>query len=55
MEEELRSNRALLDDMNEQAVKALLHTFQNDALKELYDNEIIAGKLYVLLNEEIND
>lgn len=55
MEEELKTNQALLDDMNEQSAKALLHTFQNDTLKKLHDNEIITSKLYGLLNKELND
>ena len=55
MRHEIQSNQELLDDLNEQSAKALLHTCQNDTLKELHDNEIITSKLYVLLNKELND
>jgi len=55
MKAELITNQRLLDDMNEQALIALLHTFRNDTLKELHDNEIITGKLYVLLNQELSE
>ncbi|GEM_PF-2449378 len=55
IKEELRTNQALLDDMNEQALVALLCTFRKDTLQDLHDNEIITSKLYVLLNKELID
>jgi CPA1 family monovalent cation:H+ antiporter len=55
MQQELKTNQALLDDFNEQSAKALLRTVQNNTLKELHKNEIISAKLYVLLNKELND
>ena len=51
----LKSNQMLLDDLNEQSAKTLLKEVQNNSLKELKGNEIISGKLYVLLNKELND
>ncbi len=54
MQYEIQTNKAILEDLNEQTAKALLHAFQNDTLKELLENEIITGKLYVMLNKEFN-
>lgn len=54
MEHEIQSNKGLLDDLNEQSAKALLHITQSDTLKELHEHEIISSKLYVLLNKEMN-
>ncbi len=55
MQEEISSNRVLLDDLNEQSAKSFLHTAQYDTLKELHEHEIITSKLYVLLRKELND
>lgn len=55
MQDEISSNRVLLDDLNEQAAKTFLHSLQHDTLKELHDNEIITSKLYVLLKKELDD
>ena len=55
MKKKLRSNKELLDEMNEQSAKALLHITQVDTIKELHEYEIISNKLYVLLCNEMND
>ena len=52
---ELDANQTLLDELNEQSAKALFQIVQNDKLKELRDNDIITGKLYVHLTKELND
>jgi len=54
METQIRSNETLLDDFNQQSANALLHITHADTLKALHDNEIISGKLYVLLKREMN-
>ncbi|MCK5477721.1 MAG: hypothetical protein KAI44_02285, partial [Methylococcales bacterium] len=54
MQYEIQTNKAILEDLNEQTAKALLHAFQKDTLKELLENEIITVKLYVMLNKEFN-
>lgn len=53
MEYEILSNRGLVDDINEQSAKALLHMTQADTLKELHEDEIISSKLHVLLKNEM--
>lgn len=53
MEQEILSNKDLLDDLNEQSAKALLDITHADTLKDLHEHEIISNKLYVLLNNEI--
>jgi CPA1 family monovalent cation:H+ antiporter len=53
MQDEIQSNRDLLDDMNEQSAKALLDTTYTDTLEDLHKHEIISSKLYVLLKKEI--
>ncbi|MBW2690964.1 MAG: sodium:proton antiporter, partial [Deltaproteobacteria bacterium] len=53
MENEIQSNRDLVDEMNEQSAKALLHITQADTLKELHEDEIISSKLHVLLKNEM--
>ena len=53
MEHEILSNRGLVDDINEQSAKALLHMTQADTLKELHEDEIISSKLHVLLKNEM--
>ena len=45
----------LLDELNEQMAKVLFQIVQNDKLKELRDNDIITGKLYIHLIKELND
>ncbi len=52
---ELQSNKELLDEMNEQSAKSLLHITLTDTIKELREHEIISNKLYVLLCNEMND
>ncbi len=54
MKEEITSNQVLLDRLNQQVAKNLLHDTQNDTLKELYKNEIITTKLYISLKKELN-
>jgi len=54
MQKELQINQALLDEMNEDSAKSLLHSEQNSTLDELHDNEIITSKLYVILKNELN-
>ena len=54
MQQEIQSNRDLLDDMNEQSAKALLDITYTDTLEELHDHEIISSKLYVLLKKEMS-
>jgi len=54
MQHEIQSNQDLLEKLNEQSAKALLHAYQNDTLNELLEKEIITGKLYVLLKKEFN-
>lgn len=54
MKREITSNQVLLDRLNQQEAKNLLHDLQNDTLKELYKNEIIDTKLYILLKKELN-
>ncbi|WP_428354438.1 cation:proton antiporter [Methyloprofundus sp.] len=53
MENEIQSNRDLVDDMNEQSAIAQLHITQADTLKELHEDEIISSKLHVLLKNEM--
>ncbi|MDP3876647.1 MAG: cation:proton antiporter [Methylobacter sp.] len=53
MKKEIISNQALLDHLNQQAAKNLLHDVQNDTLLELYKNEIVTTKLYILLKKEL--
>ncbi|MDO9139231.1 MAG: cation:proton antiporter [Methylobacter sp.] len=53
MKKEIISNQALLDHLNQQAAKNLLHDVQNDTLMELYKNEIVTTKLYILLKKEL--
>ena len=55
MQDEIKSNQELLDQLNEQSALSLLQSVQHDTLKELHDNEIITNKLYVLLNKELNE
>ncbi|MGR9071916.1 MAG: cation:proton antiporter, partial [Gammaproteobacteria bacterium] len=54
MEKELRANKGLLNELNEQSAKALLRSVQNEKLKELRENEIISDRLYFLLKKELN-
>jgi CPA1 family monovalent cation:H+ antiporter len=54
MKEEITSNQVLLDRLNQQVAKNLLHETQNDTLMELYKNEIITTKLYISLKKELN-
>lgn len=54
MQQEIQSNKGLLDELNKQSAKALLHITQMDTLKELHEHEIISSKLYLLLKKEIN-
>ncbi|MFA5922627.1 MAG: cation:proton antiporter [Methylococcaceae bacterium] len=53
MKEEIISNQVLRDRLNQQAAKNQLHDIQNDTMKELYENEIIDTKLYILLKKEL--
>jgi len=53
MKKEIVSNQVLLDRLNQQAAKNQLYDLQNDTLKELYENEIIDTKLYILLKNEL--
>ena len=53
MKKEITSNQVILDRLNQQAAKNLLHDLQNDTLKELYKNEVIDTKLYILLKKEL--
>ncbi|MGR8978673.1 MAG: cation:proton antiporter [Gammaproteobacteria bacterium] len=54
MEKELKANRGLLDELNEQSANALFRSTQNEKLKELLENEIISDKLYFLLKNEFD-
>jgi CPA1 family monovalent cation:H+ antiporter len=54
MKKEITSNQVLLDRLNRQIAKNLLQDTQNDTLTELYKNEIITTKLYILLKKELN-
>ncbi|MFU8789976.1 MAG: cation:proton antiporter [Methylobacter sp.] len=53
MKKEIISNQALLDHLNQRAAKNLLHDVQNNTLLELYKNEIVTTKLYILLKKEL--
>jgi len=55
MANQIKSNKGLVDDFNEQSAKALLHMTQMDTLKDLHNHEIISSKLYVLLKKELNN
>jgi len=55
MQHEIKANQELLDQLNEQSAKALLRNVQEDTLKELHDNKIITNKLYIVLNNELNE
>jgi len=55
MEQEIRTNKDMVDEMNEQSAKALLNITQTDTLKDLHEHEIISSKLYVLLKKEMDD
>ncbi len=54
MKKELSANQGLLDELNEQAAKALFRSTQDEKLKELLENEIISDKLYFLLKNEMD-
>lgn len=54
MHDEIKSNQAMLDQLNEQSAINLLQTVQNKTLNDLHKNEIITKKLHVLLNNELN-
>ena len=53
MKKEITANQVLLDRLNQQAAKNLLHDIQNDTLAELHKKEIITTKLYILLKKEL--
>ena len=53
MQNEIQSNKELLDDLNERSARALLQITETDTLKELHDHEIISSKLYILLKKEM--
>ena len=55
MKKELQSHKELLDEMNEQSAKALLHITHADTIKDLHKLGIISNKLFVLLINEMND
>lgn len=55
MANEIKSNKDLVDDFNEQSAKALLRITQADTLKDLHKHEIISKKLYLLLKQEMNN
>jgi len=55
MQNELDSNKGMLDNLNEQSAINLLQTVQNASLKELHKGEIITNKLHVILNKELNN
>lgn len=54
MQQEIHSNKEMLDQLNEQSAINLLQTVQTETLKELHSNEIITNKLHILLNKELN-
>jgi CPA1 family monovalent cation:H+ antiporter len=54
MKQEISANQALLDRLNQQAAKNLLHDLQNETLSELHQYEIITTKLYISLKKELN-
>jgi CPA1 family monovalent cation:H+ antiporter len=55
MEAEIANNAALLNRLNEAAAEVSLHTAQLQALNELHKNEIITGKLYIMLHNELQE
>jgi len=55
MQNELDSNKDMLDHLNEQSAINLLQTVQTATLKELHKGEIITNKLHVILNKELNN
>ncbi len=55
MQHEIKTNKEMLDYLNEQSAINLLQTVQTDTLNELHENEIITNKLHVILNKEINN
>jgi len=55
MQNELDSNKGMLDNLNEQLAINLLQTVQTASLKELHKGEIITTKLHVILNKELNN
>jgi CPA1 family monovalent cation:H+ antiporter len=55
MKEQIKSNQALLNQLNQQSAEKILHTLQGDILKQLHDDEVISPKLYISLNKELHD
>lgn len=53
MEQEILSNKDLLDEMNENSAKSFLQITHADTLNELHDFEIISSKLHILLKKEM--
>ena len=53
MQNEISSNKDIVDEMNEESAKALLRITQTDTLNDLHEHEIISSKLHVLLKKEM--
>jgi CPA1 family monovalent cation:H+ antiporter len=51
----LKENSALLNQLNENMAEVSLHAVQSQTLADLYKNEIITGKLYIMLNHELEE
>lgn len=54
MQKHIQSNQALLDELNERSANKLLLANKNDKLSELWGNEVITTKLYIMLHKEFN-
>jgi len=55
MEGLLKTNPALLNRLNIDTAELSLHAVQMDTLSELHKNEIITSKLYIMLNNELQE
>jgi CPA1 family monovalent cation:H+ antiporter len=51
----LEENSALLNQLNENMAEVSLHAVQSQTLAELHKNEIITGKLFIMLSHELEE
>jgi CPA1 family monovalent cation:H+ antiporter len=55
MQSLLKTNPTLLDRLNRDTAELSLHAVQMDTISELHKNEIITSKLYIMLNNELQE
>ncbi len=55
MQRLLKTNPTLLDRLNKDTAELSLHAVQMDTISELHKNEIITSKLYIMLNNELQE